>query len=329
MERVHLKYIVIYGPRDLRVEDIAVPTIGPQDILIQVKACGICGSDLHRYLGDWFGRRLAPYPLNSGHEYGGIVTRVGDDVKRIQVDDRVTLGLNWVHDGMGAFAEYLRIPHADERSIKKVPDAISFEEAAQIEPLTVALNGFWGVLPAVTDRVLILGAGSIGLCLTQRCLSEGIENVIVSEISPLRLGVAKQLGAIVIDAVEEDVAERVQALTDGEGVDVTFECAGAAATTQQALALTRRQGRIMLIAHYSTNMGIDPEEIVSKNLVVYGYSSYAKDAFEEAIQLILEDKIRLKPLISHEFPLERAKEAFEVALQPQKSVKVLLKPKIS
>jgi L-iditol 2-dehydrogenase len=321
-----VKYVVIYGPRDIRVEDVAVPMIGPEDILIQVKACGICGSDIHRYIGDRFGRRLAPYPLNSGHEYGGIVIRVGKNVKRIKVDDKVTLGLNWVRDGMGAFAEYLRIPHADERSVKKVPEEISFDEAAQIEPLIVALNGFWGVKPAVTDRVLILGAGPIGLCLLQRCRSEGIEEVMVSEISPRRLDVARQLGAIGIDVAKEDVEERVQDLTGGEGVDVTFECAGAASTTKQAVSLTRRRGRIMLIAHYSKKTEVDPEEIVSKNLVVYGYDSYAKNAFEEAIRLILEDKIRLKPLISHEFPLEKAKEAFEVALQPNVSVKVLIKP---
>lgn len=323
---VSVKYVVIYGPRDIRVEDVAMPTVGPEDVLIQVKACGICGSDIHRYVGDRFGRRLAPYPLNSGHEYGGVVTRVGKNVERIKVDDRVTLGLNWVRDGMGAFAEYLRIPHADDRPIRKVPEEVSFEEAAQIEPLIVALNGFWGAKPTVTDRVLILGAGPIGLCLLQRCRSEGIEDVVVSELSPRRLDVARQLGAIGIDAAKEDVEERVQDLTDGEGVDVTFECAGAAITTKQAVSLTRRRGRIMLIAHYSKRTEIDPEEIVSKNLVVYGYGSYAKNAFEEAINLILEDKIRLKPLISHEFPLERAKEAFEAALQPNVSVKVLIKP---
>ncbi len=321
-----MKYVVIYGPRDLRVEDRAVPTVGPEDILIQVKACGICGSDLHRYVGDRFGRRLAPYPLNSGHEYSGVVTRVGEHVTRFQVQDRVTLGLNWVRDGMGAFAEYLRIPQADDRPIGKLPDGISFEEAAQIEPLIVALNGFRGAAPAVVERVLILGAGPIGLCLLQRCRCEGLTDILVSERSPLRLRVAKQLGAIGIDAATEDVEDRVHALTDGQGVDVTFECAGAASTTQQATSLTRRRGRIMLIAHYSTRTDLDAEEIVSKNLVVYGYDSYAKDAYQEAIRLILAGKIQLSPLISHEFPLERAKEAFDVALQPTQSVKVLIKP---
>jgi len=321
-----LKVVIIYGPRDIRVEDVEVPAIGPEDVLIRVKVCGICGSDVHRYLGDRFGLRLAPYPLNSGHEYCGTVTRVGKNVRQLKVDDKVTLGLNWVRDGMGAFAEYLRIPDADERPILKVPEEISFEEAAQIEPLVVALNGFHGVKPERNEKVLILGAGPIGLSLLQCCLSEGVEDVIVSEKSPRRLEVARQLGAVVVDVTKEGLEERVKALTKGEGVDVAFECAGAAVTTKQALSLTRRGGRVMLIAHYGKSTEIDPEEIVSKSLIVYGYGSYLRDPLKESVRLILEGKVKLKPLISHEFPLERAKEAFETASQPDISVKVLIKP---
>ena len=321
-----MKVVIIYGPRDIRVEDVEVPTIGPEDVLIRVKVCGICGSDVHRYLGDRFGLRLAPYPLNSGHEYCGTVTRVGKNVRQLKVDDKVTLGLNWVRDGMGAFAEYLRIPDADERPILKVPGEISFEEAAQIEPLVVALNGFHGVKPERNEKVLILGAGPIGLSLLQCCLSEGVEDVIVSEKSPRRLEVARQLGAVVVDVTKEGLEERVKALTKGEGVDVAFECAGAAVTTKQALSLTRRGGRVMLIAHYGKSTEIDPEEIVSKSLIVYGYGSYLRDPLKEAVRLILEGKVKLKPLISHEFPIERAKEAFETASQPDISVKVLIKP---
>jgi len=321
-----LKVVIIYGPRDIRVEDVEVPAIGPEDVLIRVKVCGICGSDVHRYLGDRFGLRLAPYPLNSGHEYCGTVTRVGKNVRQLKVDDKVTLGLNWVRDGMGAFAEYLRIPDADERPILKVPEEISFEEAAQIEPLVVALNGFHGVKPERNEKVLILGAGPIGLSLLQCCLSEGVEDVIVSEKSPRRLEVARQLGAVVVDVTKEGLEERVKALTKGEGVDVAFECAGAAVTTKQALSLTRRGGRVMLIAHYGKSTEIDPEEIVSKSLIVYGYGSYLRDPLKEAVRLILEGKVKLKPLISHEFPIERAKEAFETASQPDISVKVLIRP---
>lgn len=324
-----MKYARIYGPRDLRVEDVPVPTMGPEDILIRVEVCGICGSDIHRYLGDRFGLRMAPYPLNSGHEYCGDVTEVGKNVKKFRVGDRVTLGVSWTSDGNGAFAEYIRMPHADEKPVLKIPETVSYEEAAQIEPLTVGVNAFNGAKPKAGDKVLILGAGPIGLSILQCCQSEGINDAIVSEISPRRLQVAKQLGAIAIDTTKESLEDRVKALTKGKGIDVAFECAGATVTTEQALALTRREGKIVLIAHYSKSTLIDPEEIVSRNLVIYGLmgsTSYYPNPEKEALRLILEGKIKLRPLISHEFPIEKAKEAFETAAQPNISVKVLIKP---
>jgi 2-desacetyl-2-hydroxyethyl bacteriochlorophyllide A dehydrogenase len=321
-----VKTAIIYGPRDIRVEEVEVPTVGPRDVLIHVGACGICGSDVHRYLGDRFGQRLAPYPLNSGHEYCGVVTRVGEGVRKIREGDRVTLGLNWVRDGMGAFSEYLRIPSADERPVLKVPDVVTFEEAAQIEPLVVALNGFHGPKPRAEDKVLILGAGPIGLSLLEYCLSEGVKDVTVCERSPKRVEVARSLGAKVVDVTRKSLEEYVEASTNGVGVDVAFECAGAAATTRQALSLTKRGGRVMLIAHYGRATDLDPEEIVSRSLIVYGYGNYLQGPELEALRLIVEGKVRLKSLVSHEFPLVMAKEAFEVAAQPDVSVKVLIRP---
>ena len=328
-----MKYARIYGPRDLRVEDVPIPSIGPDDVLIRVRVSGICGSDIHRYLGDRFGLRMAPYPLNSGHEYCGDVTDVGKSVKRFRVGDRVTLGVSWARDGNGAFAEYIRMPRADESArplaVMKVPETVSYEEAAQIEPLTVGVNAINGAKPKAGDKVLIFGAGPIGLSVLLCCQGEGIKDAVVSEVSPVRLKVAKELGATVIDPTKESLEDRVKVLTKGEGVDVAFECAGATVTTQQALAFTRREGKIVMVAHYSKSTPIDPEEIVSRNLIVYGLmgsTSYCKDPGKEALRLILEGKAKLKPLVSHEFPIEKSKEAFETAANPNISVKVLIRP---
>ncbi|MEM2922594.1 MAG: zinc-binding dehydrogenase [Candidatus Bathyarchaeia archaeon] len=324
-----MKYVRIHGPRDIRVEEVQIPTIGSDDILVRVKACGICGSDIHRYVGDRFGLRLAPYPLNSGHEYCGDVVDVGVNVSKFKVGDRVTLGLNWVTDGNGAFAEYIRIPRADDRPILKVPSQVSYEEAAQIEPLTVAINGFHAARPLRGDKVLILGAGPIGLSVLQCCRIEQVGEIIVSEVSKRRLQVARQLGAAVVNPSEENLEEKVKAITGGRGVDVTFECAGSSVTAEQAIALTRRGGRIVLIAHYGAGARLDAEEIVSRNLILYGLmgsTSYFPDPEKEALKLILEGKVELRPLISHEFPLEEVREAFETAANPNISVKVLIKP---
>ena len=318
-----MKSAIIYGPRDLRVEEVEVPAIGPEDALVHVRTCGICGSDVHRYLGTRYGQRFR-YPLNSGHEYCGDVVQVGEKVKRISVGDRVVLGVDWVDGGLGAFSEYVRILEADNR-LHKIPPKISYEEAVLIEPLLVALNGFHKPKPKGEERVLILGAGPIGLCLLQLCRNGHSGQVIVTELSPTRLEVARRFGAIVVDAKEQTVEERVKALTEGEGADVTFECAGALETIKQAFSLTRAGGRICLIAHYQESAQIDPELIVGRSLAVYG-PSYGAAFLKEAISLVLDGKVKLNPLVSHEFTLENATEAFETAANAGVSVKVIIRP---
>ena len=319
-----MKAALIYGPRDLRVEEVEIPAIGSEDVLVRVKACGICGSDVHRYLGTRYGQRFS-YPLNSGHEYCGDVVEVGGNVRKFKVGDRVTLGVDWFGSGgLGAFSEYIRIPMADRR-LHRVPEGMGYEEAALLEPLLVALNGFSRAKPQRDEWILILGAGPIGLCLLQRCLCEGISKVIVSEVSPRRLDLAGQFGAIAFDARMESLKKRILAMTGMGGVDVTFECAGTPATIHQALSLTKPGGRLCLIAHYAHKTEIDPEAIIGKTLTVHGIGG-GDALFDEAVSLVLDGKIKLKPLISHEFPLERAKEAFETASKAESSVKVIIKP---
>jgi len=317
-----LKAAVMYGSRDLRIEEVEVPDVGPEDALIRVRACGICGSDVHRYLGTTYGRRFR-YPLNSGHEYSGDVVKVGEDVRRFKVGDRVTLGVDWVRGGYGAFSEYVRILKADER-LRRVPDNISYEEAALIEPLLVALNGFFKPQPREKDKVLIVGAGPIGLCLLQICL-DACSKVVVSEISSKRLELASRLGAVTVNALKESLEERIKSWTDGKGVDVAFECAGAQKALNQVFSLTRQGGRIGLIAHYSRSVTLDPEVIVGNSLNVYG-PEYGARFFNDAVKLITEKKVKLRPLISHEFSLEEAEKAFETAANTEISVKVLVKP---
>jgi L-iditol 2-dehydrogenase len=319
-----LRTAIIYKPRDIRVEEVEDPTIGDEDALIRVEFCGICGSDVHRYLGTKYGQRFR-YPLNSGHEYSGTVMRVGYKVKQFKVGDKVTLGVEWTGGDLGAFSEYLRIRQADAR-LRRLPEEVSYEEAALIEPLIIGLNGFARVKPREGDRVLILGCGTIGLCLVQCCKSIG-STVIASERSSKRLDVAKRLGAIGVSAPSENLEEHVKALTDDEGVEVAFECAGTLSTSMQALTLTRRGGKVCLVAHYSNSVKVDLEEVVSRAFSVYGVTpDYSLAFFEEAVGLILSGKVKLRPLISHIFPIEKAREAFETASRPDASIKVLIKP---
>ncbi len=312
----------IYGPYDLRVEKVEYPRLGPKDALVRVRACGICGSDLHRYVGSKYGRRFK-YPLNSGHEYAGGVVEVGAKVSSLKTGDRVTLGANWLRNP-GAFSEYMKIENAD-RNAKKVPSWMSYEEAALLEPLRVALTGVSQLSPAPKDTVLIFGAGAIGLCMLQACVARGVHRAIVVEQSPKRLQTAEKLGGTIVDAREKGVERSVRRLAGGQGPDLVFECAGASVTTREALRLVRAGGKVNLIAHYGRQAGIDPEPIVGKQLTVVG-SGGDDRFFEDAVELVKERRVTLTPLVTHEYPLAQAKEAFETALQADLAVKVLVKP---
>ena len=340
-----MKTAIIYGERDVRVLEVDIPRIGPRDALVRVRACGICGSDVHRYLATDYGR-VVPHPMNSGHEYGGDVVEVGREVRRFRAGDRATLGVVWwslrgEYPGLaaatpavralvaqpsgrlGAFSEYVCIPDADERLVK-TPPHMSYQSAAALEPFTVALKSFARPRIAPDDRVLIAGAGPIGLAALLLCRARGIHDVTVSEPSPLRRALAARIGCRAVDPLAEDLAEIVAAWTGGRGADVYVECAGTQATLDSAFSLTKPDGRILLIAHYRQTPRFNLETFVRGGRSLYPMG--ADDVSDEAVRLVAEGAVDLEPLVSHQFPLEQATEAFEVACDTQQSVKVLLTP---
>ncbi|NLE45184.1 MAG: zinc-binding dehydrogenase [Chloroflexi bacterium] len=340
-----MKTVIIYGERDVRVEDVDIPKIGPRDVLVRVRASGICGSDVHRYLATDYGR-VIPHPMNSGHEYCGDVVEVGSDVRRFQVGDKGTLGVVWwaltgdlpprfvdrpsvralvaqPQGRLGAFSEYVCIPDADERLVK-VPSHVSYNCAAVLEPFTVALKAF--ARPTITpdDSVLITGAGPIGLAALLLCHARGIKDVTVCEPSKVRRELAAKIGCKTVDPLEEDLAARIMDQTHGTGVDVFVECAGTQATLDRAFALTKHDGRILLIAHYRQTPKFNLERFVRGQRSLYPMG--ADDVTDEAIQLVADGTVDLAPLVSHEFPLEQAQRAFEVACDALTSVKVVFAP---
>jgi (R,R)-butanediol dehydrogenase/meso-butanediol dehydrogenase/diacetyl reductase len=316
-----MKTAIMYGPRDVRVEDVEKPEIKAGDVLVRVQASGICGSDVHRYLGTDYGLRLGTYPMNSGHEYCGDVAELGSAVQTFHEGDKVTLGVAWTSGHLGAFSEYVYIPDADRR-LCRLPDELSHVDGALIETLIVAARSFHRPNPRPEERVLILGAGPIGLCMLLYCRAMGIEDVTVSEPAAGRRALAARVGARTVDPARESLEEVVIEVTDGAGADVTFECAGEQSTLDQAFALTRSGSRIGLIGHYRQmpSFGVEP-------LVMRGMSVFAPmpghPFFDECVQLVLEGTINLEQLVSHRYPLEQAQEAFEAASDVEASVKVL------
>jgi 2-desacetyl-2-hydroxyethyl bacteriochlorophyllide A dehydrogenase len=319
-----MKTAMVYGPRDLRVEEVEFPAIEPDDVLVQVKASGICGSDVHRYLGTAYGRGRWAYPLNSGHEYCGDVVQVGSGVETYTEGDRVTLGVAWTSGELGAFSEYIRVPDADSR-LYRLPSEVSYVDGALIETLLVAAKSIHRPNPTPEDHVLILGAGPIGLCVLLCCWAHGIRDIVVSEPSAKRRALADRIGATTVNPAEVSLRETVLDTTGGRGADVTFECAGAEETLNQAFALTVRDGRICLIGHYRETPRFNIEDLVIGGMNVYGPMS-GHPFYDETVQLLLDDKVDLAQLVSHKYPLDQAREAFETACDVHRSVKVILMP---
>ena len=344
-----MKAAVLYGPKDLRVENVDNPKLEPDGIIVRVKVCGICGSDLYRY-------DAGPPQGRMGHEYSGEVVEVGANVTGIRKGDRVA------GRGGRAFAEYMGIPQAwIGRNLDCwtviLPADMSYEVGATIEPISIGVNVARRAEPRAEDTVVVLGAGMIGQGTWQAFKAMGVSKVIVTELGKKRLEVSRALGAdMVINAAEEEPVKKVHEITAGEGADIVAECAGAASTLQQATDMVRAGGfwqmtrdwqtartgglsrpsdrmatdtlmsdggKIMLVATPGGLFEWRPAALVSKGISVIGCIA---GAAAPAMDLMRQGKINTGPLITHEFPLEEISEAFRVQANPDEAIKVLIRP---
>lgn len=338
-----MKAAVFQGPREIKIEDVPDPKVEPDGVVVKVKAAGICGSDLHPY-------KLASAKMTFGHECSGDVVEVGANVTGIEVGDRVTAiparpcgQCHWCQQRLllhcpnlvlppgrnlpGAMAEYVSIPVArwgDFETVVKLPESLSYEIGATAEPLGVALFSIAKAQPRPEDTVVILGAGMIGLCAVPVLKAMGVSQVIVSGRRAKRLQLAREYGAdLVVDAAREDIVPIVEQATSGRGADIVLECAGVSATFEQAVAMTHRFGKIALVGIFEEPIGWNPNIAVVRNTTLIG--CLGSDP-RSSVDLLTSGKVDTMPLITHEFPLDRAQEAFETQLTADDAVKVLLKP---
>ncbi len=330
-----MKAAVYYGPRDIRVEDVPRPEPGPHDLLVSVRACGICGSDLHTYrygLFEDLGRVLPGRDGRvMGHEWGGVVAEVGSEVTSVKVGDRLT-GV-----GRGAYAEYVLVEAADQ-NVYPLADHVSFEEAATLEPFATSLHGVAEADPQPGQTVVILGAGIIGLGAVQaiRATTTGVRVIVVDGL-PARLAMALQQGADdVVDFTQDDPVERVMALVGeqavprlgyrGGNVDAVLDCAGAVNSSQQGLQMLKQaDGRLVLVALFEHPGPLDRNIIVRKNVRLLGSWGGPPAYFRHGLGLVTAGKVDRRALVSHEFALDQSREAFAVQEQGQ-AIKVLIKP---
>lgn len=343
-----MQALLLTAYRKLALTTMERPTIGPDEVLVNVRACGICGSDVHGYDGS-SGRRIPPIVM--GHEAAGIVVETGEAVARTRVGDRVTfdstiycgqcdacrrgevnlcsarrvLGVSCAeYRQHGAMAEFVAVP---ERILFPLPDSLSFEQAALMEPVSVALHavGRAGVEPG--DRTVVVGSGMIGLMVIQALRATGCSDVTAIDVEPSRLALARELGANhAIDARATDAVETVLEQSGGEGVDVAMEVVGSGAALATAIGCVRRGGRVGLVGNLAAEVALPLQAVVTRELALIGSCAIAGE-YPRAIELAASGTIRVEPLISAVAPLGEGPRWFErLHAREAGLVKVVLQP---
>jgi len=339
-----MKAAVFYGPRDIKTEEVQIPEIGDNEILLKVKACGICGSDLHMYKLGLFGDILCR-PLERGgipgHEISGEVVKVGSQVQEVNEGDRVAAV------GNGGMSEYAPITVFKGFNVVKLPPEVSYEEGATLEPLANSLHATLKGNPKEGENAVVFGAGIIGLGVVQclKALDVKLNKLIVVDVSETRLKWARELGADeVINAAEGETYERISDLAGTAPimfhsveqtplVDIIYDCVGYVRdrpepqVIQQALNLARDfTGRVVVHGIFEENVSLDLLPMVLKQVSVLGSYGFMPPEPEQAMEMIRSKAVDRKKLITHEFSLDQAKEAFEIQCKVNESVKVLIKP---
>ncbi len=306
-----MKKAVYHGIRDIRLEEVEEPKPGPKEAKIKVKYCGICGSDLHEYLHGPF--RESRF----GHEACGEIVEIGSNLKGFKIGDRV-LALD-----KGAYAEYTLCP---DNQLYIIPDSMSWEQAALIEPLAVAAYTIkrGGVEPG--DTVLIAGAGPIGLVLLIGLKAIGVKTVYISDISEERRKKAEELGAtLVINPLNNRISAAIKELTQGEGVDVAIEAVGMEATLKDCLTSVRTCGKVIVAGMFTERMPINMFSFVVRETTMIGANSTDPVL---ALDWVRSKGVKPEVLITKIIPLEEvASQGFEVLSGKNKAeVKILVKP---
>lgn len=334
-----MKAAVYHGPRDVRVENVVTPKLESGDVLLRIRACGICGSDLHTYRHGMFEDLGTPVETGRimGHEFSGEIVEINGQISHIKIGDRVCTV------GPGGNAEYARIPAMITPIITPIPDNVSFEEAATVEPLATSLHAVNLADPQEGETHVIIGAGIIGLGILQVLKAKAKVKAIVIDLSDKRLATAQELGAdTILNATRENTLQKVIELTGEESLsymptptgmaDTVYDCAGLTKAytdtpaLQQAITMTKQNGKVVVVAIFEKPPEIDHNLMVRKGITMYGSWAWIPDEFRASLDLISSGKVDRKKVISHQFPLDQAAEAYETQLKADDAVKVMIIP---
>jgi L-iditol 2-dehydrogenase len=338
-----MKAAVYYGLDDVRTEDFPKPKIGTDEILVEMKACGVCGSDLM----EWYLKKRAPLVL--GHEPAGVITEVGDEAEGVREGDRIfahhhvaCLTCHYCRRGdytmcekfskthlePGGFAEYFRVP-SDNLQIDslKIPSSVSFEEATLIEPIACGIRAMRKCAVQQGDTVAIIGAGPAGVIDTALARFSGATQIIVGDVIDYRLMAARRFGADnTVNVENEDLANTVKELTEGRGADVVIVTAPNIKAYSSAFEVCRKGGTVCVFAPTSPEQTIlmSPQRLFSQETKIVPSYSTSHLETRMALELISSGRIDAEALITHRFPLSRAAEAFQTAARSKECLKVVI-----
>ncbi len=333
-----------YNNRDVRLEELAVPKINPGELLVRIRASGICGSDLM----EWY--RIKKAPLVLGHEITGEVTEVGEGVKNFKAGDRVFAShhvpcgkcryclaghqsvcdlLRATHFDPGGFAEYIRVPKINvELGTLRIPDSVTFDEGSFIEPLACVVRAqrFGGVTAGQT--VLVIGSGISGLLHIQLARARGAARIIATDISDFRLNAAKQFGADAAIHGAEDVPARLRELNENRLADLVIVCTGAMPAIQQAIKSIDRGGTLLFFAPTAAEVDVPIPLFDFWRDEINVVTSYAGsgDDLKESLELIRDRKVRVADMVTHRLSLAEAGLGFQLTASGQDSIKVIIDP---
>ena len=339
-----MKVAMYYNNNDVRIEELPVPTIGDTELLVKVKASGICGSDVM----EWYRIKKAPKVL--GHEITGDIVAIGKNVKKYKVGDRVFVShhvpcftcrfcvndqqtlchtLHTTNFYPGGFAEYLRVPEINvDCGVFVLPKAMSYEEGVFIEPLACVVRGLKAAGMKPGQTVLIMGSGISGLIQIKLAKAWGAAKIFATDVEDYRLKAAKQFGADVVIHAKENVPEEVKKHNQGRLADLVVLCTGALPAVQQALHSVEPGGTILFFA--PTEPGVDVPfplfELWNKQVTMVSTYAGSPEDITTAIELIASKKVTVVDMISHSLPLSEAAKGFQLVAKAKDSMKVVLKP---
>jgi L-iditol 2-dehydrogenase len=343
-----MKALLLSEYKKLELAEMPVPEVGPEDLLIRVKACGICGSDVHGFDGST-GRRIPPIVM--GHEASGVVAGTGANVKGFREGDRVTfdsmiscgkcafcrrgqinlcdsrqvLGVSCgEYRRHGAFAEYVTVP---QHIAFKLPDSLSFEHAAMIEPVSVAVHAVEITPVRLGDTAVVVGSGMIGALTIQAARLAGCARVIAVDLEEHKLEMARKAGADdVVNARASDPVAYVLEATGGRGADIAFEAVGATDPIKTAVSAVRKGGTVTLIGNIRPNIDLPLQSVVTREIRVQG-SCASSGEYPQCIALMGKGSIDVSPMLTAKAPLDEGPQWFQRLYSHEPNLmKVVLEP---